>query len=80
MTGREAIRTYWAKVPEYHRDLTFGSQVLHVEGDMGITRWWAEYTSVPRGGRERLDGVFLLEFDHSLCRSLREWWHQGPAG
>jgi uncharacterized protein (TIGR02246 family) len=80
MRGREAIRAYWAQVPEHHREISFGSEVLYVDGSPGIAHWWASYTNVKTGEPTKLDGIFLLEFDDSgLCRSLREWWHADPA-
>jgi SnoaL-like domain len=81
MTGREAIRAYWrAEVVERQDDISFGSDVLHVEGDRAFVHWWVSYVRVRDGERFRLDGAFVLEFDQGsgLCRSLREWWH-GPS-
>jgi uncharacterized protein (TIGR02246 family) len=80
MRGREAIRTYWAEIPEYHRDISFGSEVLAIQDDHAVARWWFWLTRVKTGVRSRTDGVFVLQFDRTsgLCRSLREWWHSDP--
>ena len=79
MGGRDAVRDYWSEVPQHQRDISFGSDVLHVEADRAIVHWWASYTRITTGEPTRLDGMFLLEFDRSAqCRSLREWWHADP--
>ena len=82
MTGREAIRAYWrAEVVDRQDDISFGSDVLHVEGDRAFVHWWVSFVRVRDGERFRLDGAFVLDFDRGsgLCRSLREWWHIDPV-
>jgi hypothetical protein len=80
MRGREAIHAYWAEVPEYHRDISFGSEVVAVQDGLAVAHWWVSLTRVKTGVRSRTDGMFVLEFeqDSGLCRSLREWWHADP--
>jgi ketosteroid isomerase-like protein len=80
MRGRNAIHAYWSEIPDYHKDVSFGSEVLMVEGDRAVAHWWVSLFRVKTGERSRSDGVFVLEFDQGsgLCRSLREWWHSGP--
>jgi ketosteroid isomerase-like protein len=78
MAGRDAIRAYWqAEVVESQDDISFGSDVLHVDGDRAFVHWWSSFVRTRDGVRFRLDGAFVLEFDPEagLCRSLREWWH-----
>jgi ketosteroid isomerase-like protein len=75
MTGREAIRAYWQQIPDHQEDISFGSDVLHVDGDRAFVHWWASYARKRDGQRVRLDGAFVLEFADGLCRFLREWWH-----
>lgn len=80
MRGREAIRAYWSAVPESQSEIVFAWETLDAEGDRAIVHWWASYERLREGGRTRLDGIFVLEFDESgLCRLLREWWHADPA-
>jgi ketosteroid isomerase-like protein len=80
MRGRPAIHAYWEEIPDYHKDVSFGSDVLVVQGDLAVAHWWVSLFRVKTGERTRSDGLFLLMFDESsgLCRSLREWWHVGP--
>jgi hypothetical protein len=80
MRGRDAIHAYWSEIPDYHKDVSFGSEVLVVQSDLAVAHWWVSLFRVKSGERARSDGIFLLEFDQGsgLCRSLREWWHRDP--
>jgi ketosteroid isomerase-like protein len=80
MRGRPAIHAYWAEIPDYHRDVSFESEVLTVDGDRALAHWWVSLFRVKSGERTKSDGIFLLDFEEGtgLCRSLREWWHVGP--
>jgi ketosteroid isomerase-like protein len=75
--GRTGVHAYWRAATGHQRNVKFSFEVLSVHGDVGIARWWAEFTRVSTGVKTRLDGVFLLEFDaDGFCRTLREWWHK----
>jgi hypothetical protein len=79
MRGHEAIHAYWAEIPDYHKDVSFGSEVLMVDHDRAVAHWWVSLFRVKTGERTKSDGIFVLEFDEDgRCRSLREWWHIGP--
>jgi len=74
--GRAGIREYWAKVTHDQRDVRFSSQVLAVDGQVGVAHWSASFTAASSGVRVELDGSFVLTFDDGgLCSALREWWH-----
>jgi ketosteroid isomerase-like protein len=74
--GRGGIRDYWTTVTADQRNIAFESDVVAVDGDIGIARWSANLKSAASGARVELDGVFILRFEPSgLCRELREWWH-----
>ncbi len=78
MAGRDAIRAYWQdQVVDRQDDISFGSEILNVEGDRAFVHAWVSYLRMRDGQRFRLDGTFVLDFDRAtrLCRSLREWWH-----
>ena len=78
--GRDGVRAYWAAATRNQRQVKFSFEVSSVAGEVGIARWWAEYTREPTGLMARLDGIFLLEFDASgQCRTLREWWHRAET-
>jgi hypothetical protein len=82
MTGRGAIRAYWqAEVADRQDEISFGSDILSLEGDRAFVRWWVSYLRTRDGERFRLDGIFALDFEPAtgLCRSLREWWHADPS-
>ena len=75
-SGRDGIREYWIGVTADQRDIDFKSEVVAVEGNVGVARWSASLTSAASGARVELDGVFVLTFDsNGLCTNLREWWH-----
>lgn len=82
MRGRDAIRAYWSEVPEFHRDVSFGAEVIAIQDEMAVARWWVSLVRAKTGVHSRFDGVFVLEFDGdgntARCRSLREWWHTDP--
>jgi uncharacterized protein (TIGR02246 family) len=74
--GRAGIRKYWAEVTADQRMIDFKSDVIAVQGNVGVAHWSATLTTASTGAKVELDGVFVLTFDASgLCASLREWWH-----
>ena len=76
MNGRAAIRKYWTDVTADQRSIDFKSDVIAVQGNVGVAHWSATFESAASGDKVELDGVFVLTFDASgLCTSLREWWH-----
>lgn len=76
--GREGIGEYWADVTAAQREIDFESEVVAIEGNVGVARWHVTFLAGPDDERVELDGVFVLEFDGALCSELREWWHMGP--
>lgn len=76
MNGRGGIRKYWTDVTADQRSVDFKSDVIAVQGNVGVAHWSATFQSASSGNKVELDGVFVLTFDASgLCTSLREWWH-----
>jgi uncharacterized protein (TIGR02246 family) len=76
MTGRAAIESYWTSVTADQRAIDFESDVIAVQGNVGVAHWSARFEQASSGAMVELDGVFVLTFDSSgLCVSLREWWH-----
>ena len=77
--GQAGIREYWASVTADQRDIDFKSQVIAVNGQIGIAHWSATFAAASTGARVELDGMFLLTFDAGgRCSDLREWWHLRP--
>ena len=77
--GQTGIREYWSSVTADQRDIDFKSQVIAVNGHMGIAHWSATFTTASTGARVELDGMFVLTFDTGgRCSELREWWHLRP--
>ncbi len=77
MVGVEAVRAYWAEVPERQRDVRFGFEVLAATPKGRLARWQTSYEPIPANGtRRELDGVVMVELDgDGRCTLLREWWH-----
>jgi ketosteroid isomerase-like protein len=74
--GRAEIRKYWTDVTADQRMIDFKSDVIAVEGNVGVAHWSATFKTESSGDDVQLDGVFVLTFDSSgLVSSLREWWH-----
>jgi len=74
--GRAGIRKYWADVTADQRMIDFKSDIIAVQGNVGVAHWSATLNTASTGAKVELDGVFVLTFDASgLCTSLREWWH-----
>ncbi len=77
--GRAGIRDYWAEVTADQRDIDFESQVIAVNGQIGVAHWSATFTTASTGARTALDGIFVLTFDlNGRSSELREWWHLRP--
>ena len=77
MTGRQAIFEYWAEVARTQEQILFDYEILAVNADFGIARWWASFIRVPPGLPTKLDGIFLIALNsEGRCTSLREWWHK----
>jgi uncharacterized protein (TIGR02246 family) len=79
--GREGIHAYWIAATRNQTDIRFTSEVVAIDGNVGVARWKTVFLRVPSGTRVRLDGIFVLTFDQaSLCRDLHEWWHRSDPG
>ena len=81
MVGADAIRAYWAGVPETQRDIRFDAEVLAIADKTGFARWRCSFTRIEGGARVELDGIFEVVFGpDALCVEFREWWHSREAG
>ena len=77
MTGRQAIFDYWSEVARTQDQILFDYEILAVNAEYGIARWWASFVRVPPGLPTKLDGIFLISLNAGgRCTSLREWWHK----
>jgi len=78
--GRQGIFEYWSHVAQTEKDIRFGYEVLALNPEVGIARWWASFVRVPPGLQTKLDGIFLICLDADCrCKSLREWWHKDQS-
>lgn len=76
LVGRQAIYDYWAHGARDLTEKTSCYEILAVQGQLGVARWQAQFTSLWTGLRFELDCIFLAEFDNEgLCSDFREWWH-----
>ncbi len=79
--GSEAMHQGWDELWPYQRDRHMRAEVLAVEGDTAMARWWATYTRLPDKIHRELDGILLLRFaDDRRCRELIEWRHARDDG
>jgi ketosteroid isomerase-like protein len=79
--GSEAMRQGWDDLWPYQRDGQMHAEVLAVEGNAAVARWWATYTRLPDHVYRELDGILLLRFsDDGRCRELIEWRHARDDG
>ncbi len=78
LRGRNAIREYWSRVVVRSQEqVQFGFEIVTLDENLGIARWWASFVRFSSKQRVQLDGIFLLAFtDENLCCELREWWHR----
>lgn len=80
MVGTQEIRRYWdEEVVTAQKDITFNSRFWHLEGNIAVAHWQAQFFWLRTGRPGRLDGVFRLYFrtqpnDPPLCEKLEEWW------
>ncbi len=77
--GRAGIASYWQEVTADQRGVDFHSEVIAVNGDVGVAHWTARFTTASTGAQVQLDGVFVLRFNaEQLVSELREWWILRP--
>ncbi len=75
--GRSAIFEYWSGVTRSQEQIRFGSEILAVEEEIGIARWWASFVRIPSKTRVELDGIFVVALDKDgRAKAFREWWHR----
>jgi len=72
--SREEVEKIWADVPESHKDVEFQYEILSVDNDLGIARWWASFTRVKTNERVTLDGIYKVRLnDSGLCKEFHQW-------
>ena len=74
MRGRSAIVEYWSHIPRTQEYILFDHEIIALTSDVAIIHWTASFARIPSKAKVKLDGIFLLNFEGNLCRSLREWW------
>jgi nuclear transport factor 2 (NTF2) superfamily protein len=75
--GREEIEKAFKEAVSTQSEIRFGYEVLSIENNAGICRWWCKFIRTTSGNLIKLDGIFLCEFDRKkLCKTFREWWHK----
>lgn len=81
MRGREAIRAYWAEVPQTQERVEFRSELVRVTEGLGVAQWHASFIRVTTRVRVELDGVFIVRLNESgECTEFNEWWHRQEQG
>ena len=75
------MRQGWDDLWPFQSGGQMHSDVLAVEGDTSVARWWATYTRLPDRVYRELDGILFLRFDDAgRCRELIEWRHARDDG
>jgi hypothetical protein len=81
--GRDAVAEAFAAAVVRQGDIRFTALALSRGDPGGIAHWQCSFTRADEDYTVRLDGMLVVEFDHSgLCRIFREWWHsdEGERG
>ena len=78
MTGRDAIRKYWAEGAKYGQsNVNFHVNIISLENNIGVAHWQATFNRVPSGEFVELDGILQATFDsQGECVEFKEWWHR----
>lgn len=73
--GRKAVVEEWQNVPNSQKDITFDFDIIGITNDTGVAHWRAEFTRVPVGKRDILDGIFTVKLnERGLCTEFHMWW------
>lgn len=77
VTSWDEIYRIWKADLAKQRNISFSHNVLALDGETGIIRWHAQYTSVADQGVTVLDGIFQITLDESnLCTKFIMWTEQ----
>ncbi|HQJ46405.1 MAG TPA: nuclear transport factor 2 family protein, partial [Ignavibacteriaceae bacterium] len=68
--GREEIKSLAEKLFQDQSDFKFNYEILFLENNAGVCRWWCRYTSIHTKNLAKFEGIFFCCFDNNkLCNS-----------
>ena len=72
------VENQWEKDLKYQKDVKFDSEIVAIDNNVGVARFWATFTIInPENNAETTyscDGIFLVELDESgLCKKFEQW-------
>jgi ketosteroid isomerase-like protein len=77
--GRDGVRAYWRRATDSQSNVRVRTGDLIVSGSTVVAEWWTTMTDTDEGPLT-LPGILVLSFDDDgMCRSLREYWADGPG-
>jgi len=75
--GREEIKLLAEKLFQNQSDFKFNYEILFLENNAGVCRWWCRYTSIHTENLVKFEGIIFCRFDkNKLCNSLNSWWNK----
>lgn len=73
--SHDGIRAYWqSKIVESQANIRCRLMNLYLDGMTAVAEWEAEFDDTLQGIRKRIREIAVLEFQHGLITSLREYW------
>jgi SnoaL-like protein len=74
--GEEEIVEASREASSRQDNISFSSELIAVNGNLGWARWQCSFRRVATGREVRLDGILQATFDEQgRCNEFREWWH-----
>lgn len=74
----EEVEKQWRQDLEYQKDVKVDTEVVSVDQNKGIGRFWATFTVIDSNSNLEktytCDGIFLVELDSKgLCKKFEQW-------
>ena len=77
--GSSGVTEYWAGVTADQRNVSFGYEIIALNGATAVARWDAEFELASADASVAIDGVFIMKFESpDKVSELREWWVVRP--
>jgi hypothetical protein len=79
LTSRTDVEKQWYKDLEFQKDVKFDFEIISVNQNVGVARWWATLMIVdPKSVHDETyiyDGIFVVRLDdQGLCKEFRQWF------
>ena len=74
--GRQGVAEAFSNALANQRDIHFSYEILAVDAERCVARWWCALVRPATGHPVRLDGILLVEpTADGTCEVVRGWWH-----